>query len=108
MNKIKYLMPNRKRSTSNIRRPTPNEVGQVSREDFVHKLRVCLKELRETRRWARLIQRKGWAMDDPTLVFVLSESDESIRIFFSSIQTAQSNAAVGKNQQPGPARYSSH
>jgi four helix bundle protein len=28
-----------------------------SRKDFVHKLKVCLKELRETRRWLRLIQK---------------------------------------------------
>ena len=53
-----------------------------SREDFVHKLKVCLKELRETRRWARLINRRGWAKDTATLRFVLSESDELIRIFF--------------------------
>src|SRR5216117_2334262 len=29
-----------------------------SREEFIHKLKIYLKELRETRRWARLIQRK--------------------------------------------------
>ena len=28
-----------------------------SRKDFVHKLRVCLKELKETRRWLRLLQK---------------------------------------------------
>jgi len=27
-----------------------------SRKDFVHKLKVCLKELNETRRWLRLLQ----------------------------------------------------
>ena len=39
--------------------PYPNH-GEAesaeSRDDFIHKLKVCLKELRETRRWARLIQ----------------------------------------------------
>jgi four helix bundle protein len=63
-----------------------------SRDDFVHKLRVCLKELRETRRWTRLIERKHWVHDDPTLIFILSESDELIRIFMTSIRTAQRNA----------------
>ena len=42
--------------------PYPNH-GEAeaaeSREDFIHKLKVCLKELRETRRWARLIERKA-------------------------------------------------
>jgi four helix bundle protein len=74
--------------------PYPNH-GEAedaeSREDFIHKLKLCLKELRETRRWARLIQRKGWAKDETTLPFILSEADELIRIFFSSIQTARRN-----------------
>jgi four helix bundle protein len=87
--------------------PYPNH-GEAeaaeSRDDFVHKLKVCLKELRETRRWARLINRKGWAKDEPTLVFVLSECDELIRIFFSSIQTAQRNALAEKPRRPDPTR----
>lgn len=61
--------------------PYPNH-GEAesaeSRDDFVHKLKVCLKELRETRRWARLIHRKRWAHDDPTLLFILGESEELI------------------------------
>ena len=44
--------------------PYPNH-GEAedaeSGDDFIHKLKICLKELRETRRWARLIGRKGWA-----------------------------------------------
>ena len=67
-----------------------------SREDFIHKLKVCLKELRETRRWARLIQLKGWVKNDSTLDWLLSESDELIRIFYSSIQTAKRNAQAAR------------
>src|SRR2546425_686783 len=44
-----------------------------SAEDFIHKMKVCLKELRETRRWARLILRQGWIGNDAKLVFVLTE-----------------------------------
>jgi four helix bundle protein len=88
--------------------PYPNH-GEAedaeSREDFIHKLKVCLKELRETRRWTRLISRKNWAKDDPTLLFVLNESDELIRIFFSSIQTAQRNAVIQNRRQTARARY---
>ena len=88
--------------------PYPNH-GEAeaaeSREDFIHKLKVCLKELRETRRWARLIKRKGWAKDDPTLLFVLSESDELIRIFHSSIQTAKRNALTEQRRPSESARY---
>lgn len=81
--------------------PYPNH-GEAedaeSREDFIHKLKICLKELRETRRWARLIKRKGWGKDDPPLPLILSESDELIRIFFSSIQTAKKNALAERRK----------
>ena len=85
--------------------PYPNH-GEAedaeSREDFIHKLKVCLKELRETRRWARLIQRKGWVKDETTLLFILSEADELIRIFFSSIQTARRNLLnERRTREPG-------
>jgi four helix bundle protein len=84
--------------------PYPNH-GEAedaeSREDFIHKLKVCLKELRETRRWARLIQRKGWTKGETTLSFVLSETDELIRIFFSSIQTAKRNALNERRHPAG-------
>jgi four helix bundle protein len=63
-----------------------------SRDDFIHKLKICLKELRETRRWARLMEKKMWAKDATTLLFALAESDELIRIFYTSIQTAKLNA----------------
>ena len=69
-----------------------------SRDDFIHKLKICLKELRETRRWARLINRKAWAKNDATLAVVLAEVDELVRIFFSSIQTARPNALAEKHR----------
>ena len=71
-----------------------------SRDDFVHKIKVCLKELRETRRWARLIGRKHWSNEDPTLIFVLSESEELIRIFMSSVRTARANALKAQTIRP--------
>jgi four helix bundle protein len=88
--------------------PYPNH-GEAedaeSREDFIHKLKVCLKELRETRRWARLISRKHWAKDDSALRLVLSESDELIRIFFSSIQTAKRNALNQRRKSSDTTQY---
>ncbi len=88
--------------------PYPNH-GEAedaeSREDFIHKLKICLKELRETRRWARLIKRKGWVKEDATLVFILSESEELIRIFFASVQTARKNVLAEKRNSTEGARY---
>jgi four helix bundle protein len=79
--------------------PYPNH-GEAesaeSRDDFIHKMKVCLKELRETRRWARLIARMNWADSDATLRTALNESDELIRIFTASIKTARENALKQK------------
>jgi four helix bundle protein len=64
-------------------------------------LKICLKELRETRRWARLVERKHWVKNDSTLMFVLNESDELIRIFMSSIRTARQNVLKQKRNGAG-------
>ena len=83
--------------------PYPNHAeaeAAESREDFIHKLKICLKELRETRRWARLIEKKAWARDTTALLFVLAESEELIRIFYSSIQTAKLNALNERKRTP--------
>lgn len=81
--------------------PYPNH-GEAeaaeSRDDFIHKLKICLKELRETRRWVRLIKRKAWVKNETTLLFVLAETEELIRIFHSSIQTARRNAQAASRR----------
>jgi four helix bundle protein len=88
--------------------PYPNH-GEAeaaeSRDDFIHKLKICLKELRETRRWARLVKRKAWVDSEPTLLFVLGECEELIRIFHSSIQTAKRNAQAEARKPLNPAHY---
>ena len=54
-----------------------------SMDDFIHKMKFCLKELRETRRWLRLIERKTWLDSDSQLLFLLRECEELVRIFFA-------------------------
>ncbi|HJT80114.1 MAG TPA: four helix bundle protein [Chthoniobacterales bacterium] len=61
-----------------------------SRRDFIHKLRVCLKELKETRRWIRLIQLAALLPEAKTAL-VLKETEELTKIFFASIRTAEKN-----------------
>jgi four helix bundle protein len=63
-----------------------------SRRDFVHKLRICLKELKETRRWLRLLQ-KADLVSESKMAAILCETEELIKIFYSSIRTAEKNAA---------------
>jgi four helix bundle protein len=60
-----------------------------SRKDFIHKLKVCLKELRETRRWLRLVSRLKKMNRDPRLVAYLAEAEELIRIFVASVRTTE-------------------
>ena len=70
-----------------------------SADDFIHKMKICLKELRETHRWARLIDRKRWLLKNAPLAFVLREGDELIRIFKKSIQTAEANRAAKRRHR---------
>jgi four helix bundle protein len=62
-----------------------------SRKDFVHKLRICLKELKETRRWLRLLQHAGLVAESK-MAAILEETEELIRIFSASIRTAEKNS----------------
>jgi four helix bundle protein len=62
-----------------------------SRKDFIHKLKICLKELRETRRWLRLLGRLKQITAPATLPECINEAEELIRIFVASIRTAQRN-----------------
>ena len=74
--------------------PLPNH-GEAqaaeSRNDFIHKLSVCLKELRESKRWLRLIQRVSLVTNGASVEALLTETDELIRIFAASLRTARSH-----------------
>jgi four helix bundle protein len=61
-----------------------------SRADFIHKMQVVLKELRESRFWLRLIQRSELLPDnDPELLALLQETEELAKITASSVLTAK-------------------
>ena len=70
--------------------PAPN-YGEAraaeSRADFVHKLKVALKELRETLIWLRIIERKPM-LPSSRLGNIVNECDELISIFVASLKTA--------------------
>ena len=63
-----------------------------SRKDFVHILKICHKELRESRRWLRLIQRVPM-LKALTMQSLVEETEELIRIFSTSIRTASRGAS---------------
>lgn len=59
-----------------------------SKADFIHKMQIVLKELRESHYWLRLVERVG-AFPDASTSSLLKESDELIKIFARSIITAK-------------------
>ena len=61
-----------------------------SRADFVHKLKICLKELNETSIWLRIIQ-GSVAIDSDFLNRLIAENTELCRILVASVQTARRN-----------------
>jgi four helix bundle protein len=64
--------------------------GAESRKDFIHKLGLCLKEIREARRWLRLVHRVPLVPPrkiDP----LITETEALIKIFAASIRTAKRN-----------------
>lgn len=60
-----------------------------STEDFIHKMGVALKELRETRICLKIIQKAGFAPDQRQFTKILNENNEMVAIFGSSINTAR-------------------
>jgi len=72
--------------------PYPNH-GEAqaaeSPKDFIHKLRISLKELRETHRWLKLIQRVPLIKKPELLNDILEETEGLIKIFVTSIKTAE-------------------
>jgi four helix bundle protein len=70
--------------------------GAESRDGFIHKLRVCFKELRESWRWLKLVQRAELIEKPKLLEGLVNESDELVRIFARSIQTAAKHQKGGQ------------
>ena len=65
-----------------------------STNDFIHKMKVALKELRETYISLKIIQAKPLTKKDELLLQCLNEGNELISIFVKSIQTAVKNNAI--------------
>ena len=62
-----------------------------SRRDFIHKLGIVIKELRETQVNLKMIKRLANSPDDIIIYWVLEESDQLLAIFHKTIMTAKKN-----------------
>ena len=76
--------------------PAPN-YGEAqsaeSKADFVHKLKISLKELRETAIWLQIIAKANLIQPISQLDPLIQETDELIAILFTSITTAKQQPA---------------
>jgi four helix bundle protein len=75
--------------------PAPNygeARGAESKADFIHKIRVVLKELNETSIWLRIIERSQM-LPSILLMDLIQENGDLCRIFTSSLKTVR----MGKN-----------
>jgi four helix bundle protein len=71
--------------------PAPNygeARGAESRADFVHKLRIVLKELNETFIWLRIIERSK-LLKRELLVDIIQENGDLCKIFTASLNTTR-------------------
>lgn len=62
-----------------------------SKKDFIHKLGIILKELRETRINLIIMKRTKLYQNESLVVNTLKESNELISIFVKSIETSKKN-----------------
>jgi len=63
-----------------------------SRRDFIHKIKIVLKELRESNICLKIIFRTKLYKNEEQILLALSESNELIAIFVKSVETAQKNS----------------
>ncbi|HNP18034.1 MAG TPA: four helix bundle protein [Fulvivirga sp.] len=59
-----------------------------SRKDFIHKMKIVLKELRESLNCLKILTRAGYLSND----LILDESNQLISIFVKSLETAKKNS----------------
>jgi four helix bundle protein len=74
--------------------PAPN-YGEAqsaeSRSDFIHKIKIVLKELRETNVWLRIIHRRRMTRSADQTKSLIGECNELTSIFVASEKTAKRN-----------------
>ena len=69
-----------------------------SRADFIHKMKITLKELKETRVCLKIIPRAKMIMPVERLDNIKSENEQLISIIAKSIETAKKNLSSGKSK----------
>ena len=77
------------RSTTSSGANYEEACGAESKADFIHKMQIVLKELRESLFWLKLLRRVNLT-DDKEVQVLMVETDELTRIVAKSVITAKS------------------
>jgi four helix bundle protein len=80
--------------------------GAESKKDFIHKVGICLKELRESQCWLELTVRAE-LLPETRLSPLLEENDQLIAIFVKSVATAKTRKAGPRTADAEPCSNSS-
>jgi len=73
--------------------------GAESRDDFVHKLQIALKELRESNYWLRLLVKSG-KISAQRMNDLLDESSQLRAMLSKSVATAKGKAKESGHAEP--------
>jgi four helix bundle protein len=79
------------RSSSSAALNYGEAMSAESKKDFIHKVKIVLKELRETFVAVKIIEQTKLCTAEERILRVKKENDELIAIFVKTVKTAQKN-----------------
>ena len=88
-NAIKNLVEQINRSASSVALNYGEAQSAESKKDFIHKIGLVMKELRETHTNLRMIHRLANEADNTEINRLIDENDQLLAIFFKTQQTAK-------------------
>ena len=92
----KHLSSQLVRSGTSVSLNYGEAMSGESKRDFIHKLKIILKELRESHICLRIIQKTQLCSDVKELEIIKAECNELISILVKSITTASKNHSINK------------
>ncbi|MDD5694375.1 MAG: four helix bundle protein [Bacteroidales bacterium] len=87
----KYITDQMIRSSTSAALNYAEALGAESRKDFLHKIKIVLKELRETEVALRIVHRNNLTRSKDSVKQCIQENTELIAIFWKTAETAQKN-----------------
>jgi four helix bundle protein len=90
----KILCTQMSRSGTSVALNYAEALSGESRRDFIHKIRLSLKELRETYMILRIVIRSGIYKNQETISSLLTETNILIAILVKTINTATKNQSI--------------